>query len=136
MAFTRASLGAALKVRRLALGLTQARTAGLAGLSKSFLSEIEGGRRGITIAKLLSLAQALDTRVGALIGEDEPERRSEPAGNEWVSLEVEISPQVLGYLEQLLRTGLYGFNVGEVAERLLVARLSEMVAMKALEVQS
>lgn len=45
---------------RLALGLTQQELAGRLGMERSYLSELERGRRNPTVRVLGSLAQALD----------------------------------------------------------------------------
>ena len=37
------------------------------------------------------------------------------------TLTLELTPQMAEALEQLLQTGLFGFNVGDVADRLLCA---------------
>jgi transcriptional regulator with XRE-family HTH domain len=42
-------------------GLTQKQLADLAGLSVAFLSEIENGKRNVSMGKLLSIADELDT---------------------------------------------------------------------------
>jgi transcriptional regulator with XRE-family HTH domain len=65
-----ASLPARLRSERERLGLTLDAVAGLTGLSKAHLSRIESGERQPTIASLLTLAEALDVKVGALFGED------------------------------------------------------------------
>jgi transcriptional regulator with XRE-family HTH domain len=52
-------LGARLRARRLELGLTLLDVARAAGLTKSFLSQVERGRNSPSIATLRSIAQAL-----------------------------------------------------------------------------
>ncbi len=50
-------LGARLRELRLAAGETQAQTAAALGMIRTYLSEIEGGRKNITLDTLFSLAQ-------------------------------------------------------------------------------
>jgi transcriptional regulator with XRE-family HTH domain len=65
------SLAARLKAERERQGLTLDQLAGATGLSRAYLSRLESGDRQPPIATLLTLAQALGVRVGALLGEDE-----------------------------------------------------------------
>jgi transcriptional regulator with XRE-family HTH domain len=53
-------LGIRIRARRLQLGLTLVHVAGAAGLTKSFLSQVERGRNSPSIATLRSIARALD----------------------------------------------------------------------------
>ncbi len=46
---------------------------------------------------------------------------------ETVPITLSTTPQVVGYLKQLLKTGLYGKNAAEAAERLLSRTLEEML---------
>lgn len=58
-----AYIGAKIRARRTALGKTQAAVAGLAGISKSFLSELENGHKSISRRRDLDeLCRALDVR--------------------------------------------------------------------------
>ena len=51
--------GAALRQRRLETGMTQAELATAAGLSRSYLSEVECGREGLSLERAAKLADAL-----------------------------------------------------------------------------
>lgn len=62
-------IGRFLRRRRLASKLTLADLAAKTSLSVSFLSQVERGRANPTLARLKTLASALDTTVGALMGE-------------------------------------------------------------------
>jgi hypothetical protein len=44
-----------------------------------------------------------------------------------VPISLSTTPQVEGYLKQLLKTGLYGKNAADAAERLLTRTLEEML---------
>ncbi len=50
-----------------------------------------------------------------------------PNDIETVPLPLSTTPHVVGYLKQLLKTGLYGKNATEAAERLLARTLERMV---------
>lgn len=63
----RLALGAAIKERREAQGLSQARLALMAGSSKSHIWRIETGRISVGIDELSRIADALDTTVQSLI---------------------------------------------------------------------
>jgi hypothetical protein len=43
-------------------------------------------------------------------------------------LRLSTTPQVVGYLKRLLRTGLYGKNPADAAERLLTRALEQLLA--------
>ena len=42
-------------------------------------------------------------------------------------LSLSTTPQVIGYLKQLLKSGLYGKNAADAAERLLTRTLEQML---------
>lgn len=46
---------------------------------------------------------------------------------ETVPITLSTTPQVVGYLKQLLKSGLYGKNAADAAERLLTRALEEML---------
>lgn len=62
----RVIVGKNLRERRLALGLSQEALAHEAGITPSFLSQIENGKRNPTIVTVSMLAAALDMQVGDL----------------------------------------------------------------------
>ena len=63
-----AALGAAIRTRRLAHGLTLVALAERAGLSQPFLSQVENGRATPSMESLYRIAGALDTTPQALFG--------------------------------------------------------------------
>jgi transcriptional regulator with XRE-family HTH domain len=52
-------VGRELKGTRRALGLTQAEVAGRLGVSASYVSAVEAGKRNLTLAQLANIANAL-----------------------------------------------------------------------------
>lgn len=65
--------------RRAERGLTQEELAHLAGVSKSFVSEIEAGTRGASGLKYLALAEALEVEVQWLLtGREKPVAQTQP----------------------------------------------------------
>lgn len=56
------ALGQAIKEARNKLGISQERLAMEADLDRTFISSIEAGRRNITFASLLKVAQALELK--------------------------------------------------------------------------
>jgi transcriptional regulator with XRE-family HTH domain len=75
-------IGERLRFYRLAKGKTQVVVAGLAGVSREYLSLIERGEKTPTIGLLQQLAKVLDVRVSDLLGEQAPEHSEAvpPAG--------------------------------------------------------
>ena len=71
-------LGARLRARRFALGMTLAEVAELAGLSLPYVSNLERGRGNPTLDALRSLAVALQQSVSDLLGEDAAESTFDP----------------------------------------------------------
>lgn len=69
-AFLRA-LGKRVRVLRLTNELTQYQLAGMAGMSRSFLSLIEQGQHGVDVARLARLAAALGLPLSTLIRDAE-----------------------------------------------------------------
>lgn len=59
-------IGAAIRTRREALGLSQARLARLAGLSRATINEFESGATDLGIAKVLKVAQLLGLTIGVM----------------------------------------------------------------------
>lgn len=72
-----ASLGASVRSRRFRLGISQEELAERAGLHRTYIAGIEGGRRNITLKSIQKLAQALETSVGALLAESDNSLRKD-----------------------------------------------------------
>ena len=68
-----ASLGAEIKARRNALGLSQARLAALVGLSRATVNAFEAGATDLGVAKVFRIAQVLGLRFGVLPAEPSSE---------------------------------------------------------------
>ena len=62
-----AQFGTTLRERRRAAGMTQAELAAAAGLSRSYLSEVECGRESISLERAARLADALECRLADLL---------------------------------------------------------------------
>ena len=62
-----AAFGAAVRERRLQRGLSQDALADLAGFQRTYLSEVETGRRNVTLVNIGRLAAALGVGVGELM---------------------------------------------------------------------
>ncbi|MBH5391880.1 helix-turn-helix domain-containing protein [Bradyrhizobium diversitatis] len=62
-----ASIGAAIRARRDAVGLTQAQVAEKAGLSRTTLTNIERGGQALLVHQLLDLARVLRVSPGSLL---------------------------------------------------------------------
>jgi transcriptional regulator with XRE-family HTH domain len=79
MTETTVALGKRLAEIRERRGLKQKDLAERAGLSISFISEIENGHRNVSSEKLLRLANALGASIDYLLrGEDAPQRMTNP----------------------------------------------------------
>jgi DNA-binding XRE family transcriptional regulator len=63
----RARFGAAVRQRRREAGMTQAQLAITTGLSRSYLSEVERGREGISLERAARLAKALNLELAELL---------------------------------------------------------------------
>ena len=61
------SVGERIKQRRLEIGWTQDQLCTKAGLSKSFLSELENGKRSISASNLLDIARTLNVSLDYLM---------------------------------------------------------------------
>ena len=61
------SVGERIRQRRLDLGWTQDQLCTKAGLSKSFLSELESGKRSVSATNLLSIARTLSVSLDFLM---------------------------------------------------------------------
>jgi transcriptional regulator with XRE-family HTH domain len=73
------ALGKRIAHRREELGMTQKQLADRAGVSVPFLSEVENGKRNISMGKLLSIADELDTTTDYLARGTRSESRSRTA---------------------------------------------------------
>jgi transcriptional regulator with XRE-family HTH domain len=62
-----AAFGAAVREQRLHRGLSQEALADLAGFQRTYLSEVETGRRNVTLINIGRIAAALDVGVGELM---------------------------------------------------------------------
>ena len=71
-------LATRLRARRRSLGLTLAEVAEAAGLSMTYLSNIERGRGNPTLDVLTRIAATLEVDVGALLGDWVPSAPNEP----------------------------------------------------------
>jgi transcriptional regulator with XRE-family HTH domain len=81
-------VGERLKELRTARGLTQAQLGERVGLNRLAVQNMERGTRKIAAEEALVLARAMDVRVGALLGEPEPQ--AEPT-----DLRFEVSVRLL-----------------------------------------
>ena len=59
--------GKRVRERRLALGLTQQELADRAGLHRSYIGEIELGRRNVTLKSVAKIAKVLQVDVASLL---------------------------------------------------------------------
>lgn len=82
-------VGRRIRTLRLARGWTMSRLAEETDMSVQYVSEIEHGKKSMTISKLYSMAQALEVSVDRLISE-QGKRRG--AGEEVVQLLEEMTP--------------------------------------------
>jgi transcriptional regulator with XRE-family HTH domain len=71
------TVGERIKKRRMELGWTQDQLSQKAGISKSFLSELENGKRSVSADNLLDIARVLNRSLDFLMTGEEPE--AEPA---------------------------------------------------------
>ena len=88
------SLGERIKSTRQSLGWTQDRLAQEAGVSKSFLSEIENSKTNVSGEILLKIATALDASLDYLM-------KGESASGEGKPTPIEISPELSDLAEEL-----------------------------------
>jgi len=107
-------------------GLTLEGLAKLAGLSKSFLWEVEQDRTGISSGRLLQIANALGASVEYLL-------KGEPVPNEYESQSIEV-PRNLGEIAEELGLGYRQTMLLLDIDRSLVARhVSRTQGMKSKE---
>jgi transcriptional regulator with XRE-family HTH domain len=81
-----ATLGAACRLRRRALGLTLQDASGAAGVNYRFASEFERGKPTCALGLALRYARMLGVELFYDTGSDEPQRPAEGAGEgpEWI----------------------------------------------------
>lgn len=91
-------VGAAIRSRRDSIGLTQSSLAGMTGLKRTSITNIESGGQAILLHQLIEVARALGTDVAELLSDAEgiapPPRAPETSG-----------PGASELLERLERTG-------------------------------
>ncbi|MBI1369089.1 MAG: helix-turn-helix domain-containing protein [Planctomycetes bacterium] len=61
--------GAALRSRRQELGMSQERLAQLAGVNRSYISDLEQGGRNLSLANIEKLTRALDMSISDFFSE-------------------------------------------------------------------
>lgn len=66
-----AKFGAALRQKRLSIGMTQSELAQLSGLNRSYISEIESGRESISLDRAGKLAKAVGSSLSDLLKEEQ-----------------------------------------------------------------
>lgn len=64
-----ANFGRVVRQRRLDLGLTQEAFADAAGIDRSHMSKVEGGKRNVTFLNILRIAHALNARPSEILGD-------------------------------------------------------------------
>ncbi|HEX8085236.1 MAG TPA: helix-turn-helix transcriptional regulator [Solirubrobacteraceae bacterium] len=63
----KAAVGAALRARRVELGLSQDALAARAGINRTYISSAERGLRNLSLVNLVRLARALDIPAAGLL---------------------------------------------------------------------
>lgn len=74
----RRAFGLALRQRRIERGLTQEQLSHETGIRQSYISEVEAGRRNISIDNIECLARALEWPIGAFFAVEERSRKAVP----------------------------------------------------------
>lgn len=74
-----AQIGAAIRRRRDALGLSQAQLADRVGLVRTSVTMIEGGSQALLVHQLVDIAKALRTTPAHLLSESEPKPQLGPS---------------------------------------------------------
>lgn len=120
----RMSLGQRIREIRQSLGWTQDRLAGEAGISKSFLSELENDKASVSGENLLKIANVLNASLDYLMKGSTP-------GNEARPRPIEIPPELSDASEELGLT--YKTTLALLsAQQALVARRSDREAPAAM----
>lgn len=65
-------IGARIRARREARGLSQAKLAELVDVTPNFIGMLERGEKMPTVARLVAMAEVLGTKPGALLGDEAP----------------------------------------------------------------
>lgn len=65
------NLGSVVKSQREQLGITQEELARRAGLHRTYITDVEGGKRNITIESMLKLASALNVSIADIFSKAE-----------------------------------------------------------------
>ncbi len=85
------TVGERIKKRRTELGWTQDQLAHKAGISKSFLSDLENGKRSVSADNLLDIARVLNLSLDYLMKGEEPETKP---------VEVQIPASLAAFAEE------------------------------------
>lgn len=96
------SVGERIRARRQALGLTQDELARRAGISKSFLSDVENGKRSVSADNLLDLGQVLGRSLDYLMtGESTGVPGAGPVEERAAAKEVRIPTSLSAFASQV-----------------------------------
>lgn len=85
------TVGERIRKRRTELGWTQDQLANKAGISKSFLSDLENGKRSVSADNLLDIARVLNLSLDYLMKGEEPETKP---------VEVQIPASLAAFAEE------------------------------------
>lgn len=100
------TLGGRLRVARVRAGLTQVELARMLGMNSVSLSNVEGGRRGLSMKQLVRAAKILEVPVAYLLGVDEKEEEgmSTPEGDlaRMVQLVADEHPDLIVHLRGVI----------------------------------
>lgn len=96
------ALGRRIKVLRNSLGLSQAQLADSAGMSQRYLSEVESGKRNVSITFLGVLAEKLSMPLSELVQPEEEMTRQEAMKSLYERLD-KLSVGELLFLNRMIR---------------------------------
>lgn len=103
--------------RRRELGISQARLADLAGISRNYVSLIErGDAKNVSIGTLNNLASALGVSVGQLTGESSLESVFIPPALRQLAIQNDLQFEIVDRLARIPRRGLEPHSPEEWAE--------------------
>lgn len=71
------NLGTELSERRRRLGLSQAELAKEAGINRTYVSDVENGKRNFSVATLYALASSLGVTMAELVGHAEQQEKEQ-----------------------------------------------------------